>query len=112
MSGTQDKGPSRALALLYDETIPHSAPVVVAKGSGATAEAITLTARRHGIPLHEDPALVSLLGQVPLGEEIPESLYLAVAQVLAFAYHLSGRRPRERENDRPDDRADGMVIEP
>jgi flagellar biosynthesis protein len=32
-----------------------------------------------------------LLGTLDLGEEIPETLYLAVAEIIAFAYYLSGR---------------------
>ncbi|VAW73977.1 Uncharacterized homolog of the cytoplasmic domain of flagellar protein FhlB [hydrothermal vent metagenome] len=35
-----------------------------------------------------------MLSKVELGEEIPESLYLAVAQVIAFAYQLSGKVPK------------------
>jgi len=35
---------------------------------------------------------------VELGDEIPEALYLAVAQVIAFAYHLSGKVPHQADN--------------
>ena len=85
--------PEQAVALLYDESSPVNAPVLIAKGKGATAQAIASVASRNDVPLYQDPALVSVLGQLPLGEEIPEGLYVAVAEVLAFAYHLSGREP-------------------
>ena len=47
----------------------------------------------NGIPLQENEPLAAVLSKVELGEEIPESLYLAVAQVIAFAYQLSGKVP-------------------
>jgi flagellar biosynthesis protein len=50
-------------------------------------------AEEHEVPLREDPELAALLSQIPLGDEIPEALYLAVAEVIAFAYALSGKPP-------------------
>ena len=79
---------STAVALHYDG---KRAPSIVAKGSGEIAQQILALAKKHGIPLHEDPELVELLAKLNLGQEIPESLYLAVAQVIAFAYYLSGK---------------------
>ncbi len=79
-----------AVALEYDG---DSAPRVTAKGRDALAEQILLIARQHNIPIQENQPLASLLANIELGEEIPESLYLAVAQVIAFAYHLSGKLP-------------------
>ncbi|MFD1705866.1 EscU/YscU/HrcU family type III secretion system export apparatus switch protein [Siminovitchia sediminis] len=64
------------------------APVVLAKGKGITAEKILETAKENGIPVHEDPALVELLGQLDLNEAIPEELYEAVAEIFAFIYRL------------------------
>jgi flagellar biosynthesis protein len=82
--------PDLAVALHYDG---RNAPRVTAKGRGALAEQILALAEAHGVPLEQDPELAALLAQIPLGEEIPEALYLAVAEVIAFAYLLSGRRP-------------------
>ncbi len=82
--------PRKAVALHYDG---HGAPRVTAKGQGLVAETIRARAREHGVPLHEDAALAGALAQLNLGEEIPEALYRAVAQVLAFAYFLSGKTP-------------------
>jgi flagellar biosynthesis protein len=79
-----------AVALNYDG---NGAPTVTAKGKGVIAEQIVDLAKEHGIPLHQDAALVGVLAEVPLGDEIPRELYLAVAEVIAFAYLLSGKRP-------------------
>ena len=77
-----------AVALRYEG---KGAPRVTAKGRGQTAERILALAQEHGIPLREDPDLVYLLSQLDLGDEIPATLYLAVAEVIAFAYRLSGK---------------------
>ena len=66
---------------------------MVAKGRGEVAERILAVAREHDVPLHADAGLVELLARIDLGDEIPPELYLAVAQVLAFAYQLSGSKP-------------------
>jgi flagellar biosynthesis protein len=79
-----------AVALQYDG---ESAPRVTAKGRDDVAEQIIKLARQHGIPMQENEPLAAVLSRVELGDEIPEALYLAVAQVIAFAYHLSGKVP-------------------
>ncbi|WP_455234540.1 EscU/YscU/HrcU family type III secretion system export apparatus switch protein [Thiogranum longum] len=81
-----------AVALQYDG---ERAPRVTAKGRDDIAEQIISLAREHGVPMQENEALASVLSRVELGEEIPETLYLAVAQVIAFAYHLSGKVPQQ-----------------
>jgi flagellar biosynthesis protein len=83
--------PPLAVALQYDG---DSAPRVTAKGRNEVAEQIIGLARQHGIPMQENEALASLLARIELGDEIPETLYIAVAQVIAFAYHLSGKTPQ------------------
>ena len=82
-----------AVALQYDG---ERAPRVTAKGRNELAETIVRLAREHSVPLQENEPLVGLLAKVELGDEIPEALYLAVAQVIAFAYHLSGKVPERR----------------
>ncbi len=79
-----------AVALEYDGT---NAPRVTAKGIGDIAETIMTIAREQGVPLQEDTGLVEILAQINLGEEIPENLYRAVAEVIAFAYILTGKFP-------------------
>jgi flagellar biosynthesis protein len=79
-----------AVALKYDG---QNAPKVTAKGTGLSAEQLLAIAEQHGIPLQTDPELARILAQIPLGDEIPRELYLAVAEVIAFAYGLSGKTP-------------------
>lgn len=79
-----------AVALKYDG---NNAPKVTAKGEGITAEQIIEIAEKHGIPLQNEPELSRILAQVPLGEEIPQNLYIAVAEIISFAYFLSGKTP-------------------
>jgi flagellar biosynthesis protein len=85
-------GEKQAVALAYDGT---RAPTVTAEASGELAEQIIAIAREHGIPLFENPQLLALLQDVGLGEEIPETLYLCIAQVIAFAYKIQGKFPKE-----------------
>lgn len=87
------KQPTTAVALHYDG---DKAPTITAKGSGEVAEQIIALAREHGIPLQENAALSELLSHLDLGTEIPPELYLAVAEVIAFAYLLSGKRPVDK----------------
>ena len=84
-AGDSASPPSRAAALRYTGT---GAPTVVASGEGMLAERIRAIAAEHDIPLYENQKLVELLCQIPLGDEIPESLYIAVAEILAFVYYL------------------------
>jgi flagellar biosynthesis protein len=84
-----ERKPALAVALHYSGS---GAPRVVAKGGGAVAEKIIETARDHRVPLQEDPGLASALSRIDLGREIPRDLYVAVAQVLAFAWTIAGRK--------------------
>jgi flagellar biosynthetic protein FlhB len=69
------------------------APVVVAKGAEHVAERIKEIARRHGVPVLERRALArALFRAVPIGGEIPGTLYRAVAEILAYIYALQSRR--------------------
>jgi flagellar biosynthesis protein len=90
MSDIDQNSPDLAIALNYDG---ENAPLLTAKGQDELARRIVELAREHDIPLHQDPQLAALLAQIPLGEEIPEALYRAVAEVIAFAYMISGKRP-------------------
>ncbi|HIE32861.1 MAG TPA: hypothetical protein EYP81_02270 [Thermodesulfobacteriaceae bacterium] len=80
----------KAVALKYEQG-EDQAPRVVAKGRGRLAELILEVARKHGIPVREDSALVEALSRVELSAEIPPELYEAVAVVLAWAYRLNRR---------------------
>lgn len=77
-----------AVALQHDKP---AAPRVTAIGRGELAQRIVETARANGVPLSGNPTLAVALSQVPLGEEIPENLYRAVAEVLTFILRTSRR---------------------
>ncbi len=82
-----------AVALKYD-TATMGAPVVVAKGAGLVAERIRELARHHGVPVVEHKFVArTLFKLVDLGKEIPNELYRAVAEILAFVYRARGMTP-------------------
>ena len=80
--------PQLAVALHYDR---KGAPRVVAKGRGPIGEKIIEVAKANNIPIEENEVLVGALSNVELGDEIPQELYKAVAEVLIFVLRLSGR---------------------
>lgn len=85
-----------AVALRYDGA--SAAPVVVAKGKDLIAARIKAIAAEHDIPVIADPPLArSLHASVEVDRQIPEELFGAVAQLLAFVYRTAGRRSRNRE---------------
>ena len=84
---------ARSAALAYSG---EGAPVLLAKGEHDIARRILEIAREHDVPIVQDDPLTELLCQIPLGEEIPRELYVAVAEVLAYVYRL---------RDQIDDRA-------
>jgi flagellar biosynthetic protein FlhB len=77
-----------AVALKYDEN-RFGAPRVIAKGVDVMAQQIRAVAAGHRIPLVESPPLArALYATTELGREIPASLYVAVAQILAYVFQL------------------------
>lgn len=80
----------RSLAVALAYAPGDSAPRVVAKGRGLTAETIIALARDHEIFVHQSPEMVALLMQVDLDDHIPPQLYLAVAELLAWLYRVEG----------------------
>jgi len=80
-----------AVALKYDGTRP--APECVAKGQDLIALQIRRLAEEHGVPVMEDrPLARSLHAAIEIGQIVPEELYQAVAQVLAYVYRVARRR--------------------
>jgi len=75
-----------AVALHYNEDLP--APIVLASGRGALAEAITRIARENGVPLVADPDLAASLIELDVNTLIPESLYEIIASLLVFVRGL------------------------
>jgi len=84
--------PTIAVALNYDG---DTAPRVTAKGSGELAEKIIAIAKNHDVPLQENNELVQLLSHLELGDDIPQELYIAVAEIIAFTYLLKGKKPKD-----------------
>jgi flagellar biosynthetic protein FlhB len=84
-----------AVALRYDGS--REAPEVVAKGKDLVAGQIRRIASEHDVPIVPNPPLArSLHASVEIGQMIPEELYAAVAQVLAFVYRAAARRRAAR----------------
>jgi flagellar biosynthesis protein FlhB len=81
-----------AVALTYDSE-KSSVPRLVAKGVDSLAERIRDAARKHGVPIVVNPPLARTLHQLPLDSPIPPELYKAVAELIAYIWRLSGRRP-------------------
>ncbi|GAA0331700.1 FlhB-like flagellar biosynthesis protein [Bacillus carboniphilus] len=82
-----------AVALRYDQE-KNNSPQVIAKGKGKIAENILKVAEENDVPLHEDPTLLSLLGQLDINQSIPEELYEAVAEVFAFIYRVDQQQKK------------------
>jgi flagellar biosynthesis protein len=90
-----------AVVIAYGGT--DGAPRVVAKGKGLMAEQIMERARAAGIFMHESKELVALLMQVDLDRQIPPALYRAIAELLAWLYHIeSGENAGEARPAPPD----------
>jgi flagellar biosynthesis protein len=85
--------PGAAAAALRYSQEKDLAPRLVAKGYGKVAEKIIEAAKEAGIPIREDPDLLSLLMMLNIDEMIPPELYAAVAELLAFVYRLNNRMP-------------------
>ena len=102
MSNKMNKpdGPiQNAVALAYQSG--DSAPKIVAKGRGLIAEQIIARAKEHGVFVHESKEMVSLLMQVDLDDRIPPALYRAVAELLAWLYHIeSAKSNRDKVSSR------------
>ncbi|MBA4366058.1 MAG: flagellar biosynthesis protein FlhB [Desulfobacterium sp.] len=81
----------KAVALKYDP-LKSKAPKVTAKGKGVVADKIIQLAKEHGIPVKDDPDLVEVLSGLELEAEIPPSIYIVVAELLAFAYSMNGKK--------------------
>ncbi len=80
------KSIKKAAAVRY--TLSDRAPRIIAKGEGRIAEKIIKSALEYNVPIVHDPKLVELLSYVDIDKIIPESLYLIVAEVLAYIYTL------------------------
>lgn len=92
-----------AVALHYDE---KNAPRVTAKGEHGMAERMIELAKQHDVPLYPNSQLAATLVQIPLGDEVPDQLYRAVAEVIAFAYLVAGKMPEDFDLNQRKERSD------
>jgi flagellar biosynthesis protein FlhB len=80
-----------AIAVQYDPK-EMAAPIVVAKGAGVMAQQIRRVALENNIPIVEKkPLAQSLFKEVEVGHPIPDKMYAAVAEILAYVYQLKGK---------------------
>lgn len=80
-----------AVALTYDAP---NAPRVVASGRGLIGQKIIEAAQVHGVPIEKNAVLAEALSTIELETEIPERLYVAVAEILAFVLRAAeDKRP-------------------
>jgi flagellar biosynthetic protein FlhB/flagellar biosynthesis protein len=82
------KEPEIAIALKYKKD-SDNAPRVVAKGMRSKADKILEIARANNIPIMRNIPLAHALNKLEIGDEIPEELYDAVAEVLNYVYELA-----------------------
>jgi flagellar biosynthesis protein len=87
-SDTPTSGKRKVAVALRYRRDTESAPTVVAGGFGLIAERILALAVDAKVPVHEDAALAEALGKVGVDRPIPNELYEAVAEVIAFVYRL------------------------
>lgn len=83
-----DEETRRAVAVKWEGV---GVPTVVAKGEGHVAEAIVARAREAGVAVEENPLLAKALAAVEIDRPIPEALFKAVAEVIAFVLRASGK---------------------
>ena len=94
---TKDARDALAVALYYDG---QNAPRITAKGQADLAEEIIAIAEAFAVPTFAQTELAQTLYAMDLNDEIPEPLYIAVAEIISFAYLLEGRKPGDPRLDR------------
>ncbi|MBY4675958.1 flagellar biosynthesis protein FlhB [Marinobacterium arenosum] len=88
-----------SVALKYDTSV-SDAPIMVAKGADFVALKIREVAREHEVPILTAPPLArAIYYSTEIGEQIPDGLFMAVAQVLAYVYQL--RRYKSYQDSKP-----------
>jgi flagellar biosynthetic protein FlhB len=82
-----------AIALQYEREV-MTTPRIIAKGANALAAKMRELARRHGVPIVENPPLAkTLFGQADIEDGIPEAVFPVVAKILAWVYLQKGKNP-------------------
>lgn len=89
----------KAAALRYDHD-KDAVPRVVARGQGTTADRIIEVAKEHGVEVYEDPDLIELLCKLDVNEYVPQKLFVAVAEVLAYVYRVNNRLAEMQQSEK------------
>jgi flagellar biosynthesis protein len=76
-----------AVALEYSK----DAPVIISSARGYLAEKLLDIAKSHGISIYKDNDMAEVLSQLDTGTAIPENLFTAMAEILAFCYKANSR---------------------
>ena len=93
------RNPSKkAVALQYGPG--DAAPVIVASGMGYMAEKIVEVAAESGVPVYEDNSLATMLSQLSLGQEIPDSLYRAIVEIYVYFLNFDPADPDKARRER------------
>ncbi len=85
-----------AVAIKYAFGKQGEVPKVVASGRGLMARKIVELAQENDVPLKENKALAESLAKVPVGVDIPDDLWGAMAEILAQVYQLDKNRRRQQ----------------
>jgi flagellar biosynthetic protein FlhB len=96
-----------SVAIQYDQ-FGNRAPVMIAKGLDELAMHIRKIGAAHDVPIIESPALArAIYYSTQVNHEVPQKLFMAVAQILAYVYQLKtykagkGKRPKALRKDMP-----------
>ena len=100
---------NRAVALSYDGG--SGAPVVVASGMGYVAEKMVEVAAESGVPIYEDNSLATMLSQLSLGQEIPDSLYRAIVEIYVYFLKFDPADPDRAKREREERRRQAELLE-
>ena len=85
-----------AVAIKYAFGKQGEVPKVVASGRGLQAKKIVELAQENDVPLKENKALAESLAKVPVGVDIPDDLWGAMAEILAQVYQLDKNRRHQQ----------------
>ena len=86
------KEQKKAVALKYDDK--YDTPIVTAAGMGYVADRIIEKAKENEVPIVVNEELANLLNNVEVGDSIPEELYGAVAEIIAFVMSVDKKLDR------------------
>ena len=98
-SQSQTRAQKKQAAALKYSAQDNAAPIVIAKGDNALAE--EMFALAHGVLIHEDPHLAEILNTLDIGQEVPQEIFVIVAEIIAFSYVLQGKFPANWQGIQP-----------